>query len=667
MESNLKRSSDRFESWKEIAAYLDRTERTARRWEKSEGLPIHRHPHVQRDSVYAFKAELDEWLDGRGKHPEQTSSAATPLSVHWLRLTIAASAAVLTALAGVVWMAVVNGPAPDTLVRTSPLTSYPGEEVGLSFSPDGSQFVFAWKREDSNNFDLYLRLSEGGLPQRRTIDPGDDLSPAWSPDGRWIAFARVLPDLTAAIIVMPAPSGPERQLAVTPISPPNAIWTGAHIAWSPDGKWVVFPDRKRDADERGFTMVSVDSGENRWLLSTPVPARGPAFSRDGRHLAFAGVHSFTASEIYTVILGSGFSVEGAARRITFDKRMSISPVWAPGGDRLWYLSGHYGAEMTVYEIPVVGGPAKAVGSAGDEAALLSPAPLGAGPVRLAFTRFLFDPDILQIELGTPETGQLRRRILISSTRIDFNPRFSPDGNELTFESNRSGSLEIWKCARDGTNLVQLTSFGGPLTTAARWSPDGREIAFNSRADGNADLYVIGAAGGPPRRLTNEPSNEELPNWSRDGRWLYFTSDRSGGGQVWKMPSAGGAAVQLTQLGGFAPTESPDGRFVYFGKGRATGPASLWRVPVSGGEESKVLDSLSDWSTYDISSEGIWFVPGKRNTFCFHSFRTGQTRIVTELAKPAMVGLSISRGVLLLSQVTNSGSDLMMLEASRTGK
>ena len=114
MESNLKRSSDRFESWKEIAAYLDRTERTARRWEKSEGLPIHRHPHAQRDSVYAFKAELDQWFDGRGKHPEQTSSAATPLSIHWLRLTIAASAAVLTALAGVVWMAVANGPSAIT-------------------------------------------------------------------------------------------------------------------------------------------------------------------------------------------------------------------------------------------------------------------------------------------------------------------------------------------------------------------------------------------------------------------------------------------------------------------------------------------------------------------------------------------------------------------------
>src|SRR5688572_7547319 len=59
-------SSDRLDSWKAIAAYLRRTERTARRWEQTERLPVHRLQHQERSSVYAFKSELDAWLAARG-------------------------------------------------------------------------------------------------------------------------------------------------------------------------------------------------------------------------------------------------------------------------------------------------------------------------------------------------------------------------------------------------------------------------------------------------------------------------------------------------------------------------------------------------------------------------------------------------------------------------
>src|SRR5580700_850315 len=53
------------ETWKEIAAYLQRDAKTARRWEKEEGLPIHRHNHKSRSSVYAYPAEIDAWRASR--------------------------------------------------------------------------------------------------------------------------------------------------------------------------------------------------------------------------------------------------------------------------------------------------------------------------------------------------------------------------------------------------------------------------------------------------------------------------------------------------------------------------------------------------------------------------------------------------------------------------
>src|ERR1700755_3292563 len=63
------------ESWKQIAAYLDRSERTVRRWEASEGLPVHRHQHERQDTVFAYRHELAAWSRLRTKVPEENSIA----------------------------------------------------------------------------------------------------------------------------------------------------------------------------------------------------------------------------------------------------------------------------------------------------------------------------------------------------------------------------------------------------------------------------------------------------------------------------------------------------------------------------------------------------------------------------------------------------------------
>ena len=77
-------AQDRLESWKEIAAFLGRDVRTAQRWEKGEGLPVHRHLHDKQGSVYAFKGEIEAWrkiaasppptATGTGMRPRRLSS-----------------------------------------------------------------------------------------------------------------------------------------------------------------------------------------------------------------------------------------------------------------------------------------------------------------------------------------------------------------------------------------------------------------------------------------------------------------------------------------------------------------------------------------------------------------------------------------------------------------
>ena len=70
------------------------------------------------------------------------------------------------------------------------MTRFPGRETQPAFSPDGRQIAFVWDGAEENNADIYVKLIDTGEPLRLTTDPAPDHSPVWSPDGRYIAFAR---------------------------------------------------------------------------------------------------------------------------------------------------------------------------------------------------------------------------------------------------------------------------------------------------------------------------------------------------------------------------------------------------------------------------------------------------------------------------------------------
>jgi Tol biopolymer transport system component len=167
------------------------------------------------------------------------------------------------------------------------------------------------------------------------------------------------------------------------------------------------------------------------------------------------------------------------------------------------------------------------------------------------------------------------------------PEYSPDGKKIAFMSDRTGSLEIWVCDKDGSNAMQLTSFGGSTVTNPRWSPDAGRIAFDANAAGEFDVWVTSASGGKPQRMTSHPANDGNPSWSRDGRWIYFDSARTGEQQIWKIPADGGEAVQITHDGGFGPLESPGGKFLYYSK--------LCSPPASGKSLLKVVKPPRFWT------------------------------------------------------------------------
>ncbi len=345
-----------------------------------------------------------------------------------------------------------------------------------------------------------------------------------------------------------------------------------------------------------------------------------------------------------------------------------------------FLSGELGADAALYSVSISGvGKPNVLPFLREGAALLALArpaggPFPPGPRRLAYTRAIKDHNIWRTDAYRADGRFSAPRPFIPSTRIDFNPQLSPDGTRIAFESSRSGSTEIWVANSDGSNPMQVTYVGGPLTSAARWCPDSQCIVFNSRAGGQSDIYVVSANGGKPRRLTDEPSMEDMPSFSRDGHWFYFQSNRSGSNQVWKMPVQGGKLIQVTNKGGLLAVESPDRKFVYYSKGNALGPASLWRVPLSGagpgGDETQVLESLADWSTFSVVRDGIYFIPyaagNLRTSIQFFGFADKKTRQVTAIDKPVAVGLAVSPNsrTILYSQVDYETNDLMLVENLR---
>jgi Tol biopolymer transport system component len=224
------------------------------------------------------------------------------------------------------------------------------------------------------------------------------------------------------------------------------------------------------------------------------------------------------------------------------------------------------------------------------------------------------------------------------------------------------------CEADGSRPIQLTYLRARIGSP-RWSPDSRKIAFDLRAEGNSDIYLIGADGGQPRRLTVEPSEENSPSWSQDGRWLYLCSNRSGSLQVWKMPAEGGQAAQLTRQGGHFAIESPDGKFLYYVKGRQL--PGIWRIPVGGGAETPVLDrhQAGRWRSWTVTEQGIYFATAEnlsRPLIEFFSFATGKVTQIAALEKSFFLGLSVSPDGrwLIYTQVDQSGSDIMLMENFR---
>jgi Tol biopolymer transport system component len=206
--------------------------------------------------------------------------------------------------------------------------------------------------------------------------------------------------------------------------------------------------------------------------------------------------------------------------------------------------------------------------------------------------------------------------------------------------------------------------GGGITPPY-WSPDGRRLTLSANIEGHSDVYVIGASGGNPRRLTFGRVGSANPSWSRDGGWILFDTVDSG---IFKVPAEAGRAVRVSPAAGWAPLESPDGKFLY-GIGNGPDGYSLWRVATGGGKAQLVLSSLDHYTDYALVEDGIYFIPKRDPRSCssiqYLNTATGNVQRLASVENPVR-GLTVSpdRRWILYSRVERADSNLMLVENFR---
>jgi Tol biopolymer transport system component/DNA-binding winged helix-turn-helix (wHTH) protein len=623
---------------------------------------------------YRFMVPVDWLIDGGGKRPLHSVVPIAPTGAPsarprpWQRLSTTRNAVLggltvcVLALFLFYYGHSLRGKAGQPAVI--PAVTDVGEKYTPSLSPDGQHLAFAWNGGGGPYFSLYVKIVGTEESLRLTkLGSSIDFNPVWSPDGRYIAFCRILKGQTG-IYIIPALGGTERRVRETLWEEHEfyeVFWYDGRLSWSPDGKLIAFSDRaSRDEPASSLFLLSLDSQEVR-RLTPPQHSRGdfnPQFSPDGQTLAF-NRGSQGISSIFTVPVSGGEEhrlISGA----TFNEGLS----WTPDGRNIVFARASWLENAGwLWKISRNGGEAERL-QFGQEG--VQPSIRGN---RLAYVRQVANINIWTRKLTSSLSAGPPDKF-ISSTRMESGPQFSPDGTKIAFESTRSGAYEVWMCRSDGTSLTQLTHFNS-VSGTPRWSPDGRQIAFDSRAPGNADIFVMDSQGGSPRRLTSEPSTEVVPSWSRDGRWIYFASDRTGDWEVWKMPSTGGPATQVTRHGGYAAFESTDGTFLYYAKGLTV--PGLWRVPTNGGEEIQLISSLEAgyWGYWAAAENGIYYLdttttkPG----IAFFDTTTHRTTRVFDLEnRPAVqapgLAVSSSKGTILFTQLDVLNRDIILVENFR---
>ena len=413
---------------------------------------------------------------------------------------------------------------PETLpavANVDRFTSLVRREAFPTFSPDSKRLAFAGLH--SGNWDIYVQNSPDQAPTNLTASStSDDTTPAWSPDGKLIAFHSARDG--GGLFLMDASGGNVRKLC--PL--------GFHPAWSPNGRQIAYSsvELTRGRASRGLRrsqiwLYDLYTGQNRKLIPDASLHDGiqPVWSPNGKHIAFWGTTSSGATQIYsfdpqsnaepTILVKSGSfrSAEGRA----------WNPVWSPSGRHLSWFNDKGGAvsllraSIDSASATLTSEPAR-IPLPITDASFFTFSPDGK---QIAYTleadhfnieKLPFDPASRTV-VGPPVS-------LSSGPNLFVRPRVSPDGQQIVFESQAKGDL--WLARADGSAPQLLLS--GDKANFARFIGNSL-IGYLGQADHQYFVATIGADG--QNKTIVIPPTATIINsirWLSPGVYLRFESN-----------------------------------------------------------------------------------------------------------------------------------------------
>lgn len=466
------------------------------------------------------------------------------------------------------------------------LLATPGFDYHASFSFDGSQIVFTSERRGRGQADIYIAHADGTGIQPLVTSPAVEDAAVLSPDGTQAAFVSTRDSHTANIWILDIKTGALRNLTGKagvqgdPAKPDGFF----RPAWSPDGKWLAFSsDRNTEwkghacdgavttscagngegwehVQELSIYMIRADGQEFRKISSQPGRTLGsPKWSTDGKRIAFYEMPvidswnaripflvSHAVSQIISVDISTGERIEhtqGPGLKL-FPQFLNGREIGylVKGGDRegLCYTSGR-GAVKGAMRSPVWSPDgAKVIYEKTNWKALPQNTPLYSWDSDRdyrstdSFPRLSKDGKLViteqslnsSIAVMNPD-GSDRRRIFDAAGKgLAFEPCWSPDGQWIVFgygewfENRMTKPAKLMRIRRDGSGLETLLD--GPMNAGfPSCAPDGRQIVFRLWSqDGAGGLRIFNLEDRSVKTLTNEYDN--LPDWSPDGNRIVFT-------------------------------------------------------------------------------------------------------------------------------------------------
>ncbi|HEY5851941.1 MAG TPA: winged helix-turn-helix domain-containing protein [Lysobacter sp.] len=400
------------------------------------------------------------------------------------------------------------------------ITSMPGFELSPTLSPDAGMVAYVAIPEGQRATSIMVQTTEQTQPRLLTRPPegADDSAPAWSPDGRWVAFIRIAGNVCSIRVVTPNARGEHEVGECDYRSPPTFDWT-------PDGNGLLFGGMPGDRGSLGLRLLDLDSGAWRALDYDHDPDdldSTPRYSPDGKWIVF--VRNAPLGDFWRIPAGGGKTER--LSRLRADMR---GWDWLPSGQALLFsvmVDGNY----RIFRLDTATGETRPMGL--DDAQ----SPVTATARRaMAFVQRRPFFGLYRVALAHQGQGSVHVvEPLFASTSSDVLPTIAPDGRQLAFVSDRSGSNGLWW--GDLTQPDTLRMMGGvrPGTRyAPSWSGDSTRMLVTGVDGGGLSVLqeVTPASGRVVRLELPEPDPLQARYTGDPNRLLVLSANDDGHPQL----------------------------------------------------------------------------------------------------------------------------------------